>query len=70
MCCNDALKDDPLGKTNLSLNGTIERDEIVISWCKTRGIPVCLSPARGYGKTSCKASRTSMLNLNKKFNLF
>jgi acetoin utilization deacetylase AcuC-like enzyme len=46
----DPLKEDSLGRLSLSHQGLMERDRIVLSECKRRGIPVSLALGGGYAK--------------------
>ena len=46
----DPLKEDSLGKLNLTHQGLLERDTIVLEECRKRGIPVSLSMGGGYAK--------------------
>jgi acetoin utilization deacetylase AcuC-like enzyme len=44
----DVLKEDKLGRLALSLEGTKKRDEMVLSSCFERNIPVQCSMGGGY----------------------
>ena len=46
----DPLKEDTLGKMNLSFEGLMERDRIVLSFAQSRQIPVSLALGGGYAK--------------------
>jgi len=46
----DPLREDSLGKLSLTLAGIAERDRMVLSECKTQGIPVCLVLGGGYSR--------------------
>ncbi len=46
----DTLKEDSLGRLAMSKEGLMERDRIVITGCKSRGIPVSLGLGGGYSK--------------------
>ena len=46
----DPLKEDYLGKLSLTLDGIAERDRMVLSACKDRGIPVALVLGGGYSR--------------------
>lgn len=46
----DPLKEDSLGRLSLTHQGLRERDRIVMSECKQRGIPVSLGLGGGYSK--------------------
>lgn len=46
----DPLKEDSLGRLSLTHNGLMERDRIVMSECKSQGIPVSLGLGGGYSK--------------------
>ncbi|MBU6153746.1 MAG: histone deacetylase [Bdellovibrionales bacterium] len=46
----DPLKEDTLGKLDLSLEGLMRRDELVLSYAKRSGIPVSLALGGGYAK--------------------
>lgn len=70
MCSNDALKGDPLGKTNVTENAIYKRDQMIISWAHERDLPVVIMPGRGYGPSSCRVARESMARLNDEYNIF
>lgn len=44
----DPLKEDKLGKLNLSFNGLMERDERVMGFAKRNGIPISIALGGGY----------------------
>lgn len=44
----DPLKEDKLGKLNLTLNGLKERDHMVLNFAKTHNIPIALGLGGGY----------------------
>ena len=44
----DPLKEDKLGRMDLSHQGLIERDRLVLNECKRRGIPVSMAIGGGY----------------------
>jgi acetoin utilization deacetylase AcuC-like enzyme len=44
----DPLKEDKLGRMNLTFEGLMERDHIVLSYAKTEGIPLSLALGGGY----------------------
>lgn len=46
----DPLKEDSLGRLSMTAEGLIERDRIVLSGCRSRGIPVSLALGGGYSK--------------------
>ena len=46
----DPLKEDKLGKLNLSFQGLMERDERVLEYAKRGGIPVSLALGGGYAQ--------------------
>ncbi|MEL6559316.1 MAG: histone deacetylase [Bacteroidota bacterium] len=46
----DILATDKLGRLSLSLDGCKQRDEIVLSACKQKGIPLVASMGGGYSK--------------------
>ncbi len=48
LCGVDVLKEDKLGRLSLSLEGTKERDTLVLSACHQRNIPVQCSMGGGY----------------------
>lgn len=48
LCGVDVLKEDKLGRLSLSLEGTMERDRLVLSACHQRNIPVQCSMGGGY----------------------
>ena len=47
----DVLKNDKLGRLSLSINGCKKRDEIIISLCKERNIPIQISMGGGYSES-------------------
>ena len=47
----DVLKNDKLGRLSLSINGCKKRDEIIISQCKKRNIPIQISMGGGYSES-------------------
>lgn len=46
----DPHEDDRLGRLKLTAEGLAERDRRVLDACRTRGVPVALSMAGGYGR--------------------
>lgn len=46
----DTLKEDSLGRLEMSKKGLMERDRMVMSECKRRGIPLSLGLGGGYSK--------------------
>ncbi len=46
----DTLKEDSLGRLAMSKEGLMERDRIVMTECKRRGIPISLGLGGGYSK--------------------
>ena len=46
----DPLKEDTLGKMNLSFEGLMERDRLVLSFAKQGAIPISLALGGGYAK--------------------
>lgn len=46
----DPLKEDKLGKLDLSFEGLMERDEQVLGFAKRRGIPLSLALGGGYAE--------------------
>ena len=44
----DPYEDDQLGGLSLTMEGLVERDNIVIQECRTRGIPLTITLAGGY----------------------
>lgn len=59
----DIYKDDPLGAMRISREGIIQRDEIVFSTAKERGIPVLMLLSGGYTKSSASIIADSIENL-------
>ena len=47
----DVLKNDKLGRLSLSISGCKKRDEIIISLCKERNIPIQISMGGGYSES-------------------
>jgi len=70
MCHLDALKDDPLGRTNVSAQHVYKRDRMVVAWARQRGLPMVIMPSRGYGASSCRVARESMARLNDEFRIW
>jgi acetoin utilization deacetylase AcuC-like enzyme len=70
MCSNDALKGDPLGKTNVTERAIYERDMLIVDWARKRDLPIVIFPARGYGPSSCRVARESMARIDDKYNVF
>ena len=46
----DVLNTDKLGRLAMSVEGCKKRDEIVLSFCKEKGIPVQCSMGGGYSQ--------------------
>ena len=46
----DVLKTDKLGRLGMSLNGCKKRDELVISFCKQKNLPLQCSMGGGYSE--------------------
>ena len=46
----DPLAEDKLGRINLTYEGLMRRDEIVLAECKQRGVPVSMAIGGGYAK--------------------
>lgn len=46
----DPYEDDRYGRLKLTIAGLAARDELVLSACKARGLPVALAMAGGYGR--------------------
>ena len=44
----DPLAEDRLGRLALTLNGLAKRDRLVLTECRSRGIPVALGLGGGY----------------------
>lgn len=44
----DPFRDDRLGRLSLSKGGLGQRDQMVMNWCRRRGIPVAVTMAGGY----------------------
>ncbi len=50
LCGVDILESDKLGRLGMSIAGCKKRDELVLSFCKEKGIPVQCSMGGGYSK--------------------
>ena len=50
LCGVDILKTDKLGRFDITIIGCKQRDELVLSFCKEKGIPVQCSMGGGYSK--------------------
>ena len=70
MCSNDALQGDPLGHVNITERAIYQRDAIVVKWARDRNLPLIIMPSRGYGPSSCRVARESMLRLNDEYKIF
>ena len=46
----DPLKEDKLGKMNLTFEGLIKRDRIILSYARKFGIPISLALGGGYAQ--------------------
>ena len=46
----DILKTDKLGRLGITLDGCKKRDELVLSFCKQKGIPLQCSMGGGYSE--------------------
>lgn len=66
----DILAGDKLGAQNVSREGVIKRDEMVMGACLTRNIPVLYLTSGGYTQESAAVITESLLNLNARFGLF
>jgi histone deacetylase 11 len=66
----DCMEGDPLGNLQLSPKGIISRDEITFSAALTRKIPIAMVLSGGYQIETAHVIAQSILNLEKKFNLF
>jgi len=67
---SDILEGDMLGKQNISVNGLIERDEMVFSFAQQMGAPIVVVQAGGYQANLGSIAADSIENLNQKFDLF
>jgi acetoin utilization deacetylase AcuC-like enzyme len=47
-CGVDPLEHDALGRLSLTFDGLMQRDEMVLSFCKSHGIPVMMALGGGY----------------------
>ena len=45
----DPLRGDRLGRLSLTHDGLARRDEVVLEWCRSLGMPVVITIAGGYG---------------------
>ena len=50
LCGVDILKSDKLGRLGITLDGCKKRDELVLSFCKQKGIPLQCSMGGGYSE--------------------
>jgi acetoin utilization deacetylase AcuC-like enzyme len=46
----DPYEEDQLGGLGLTISGLRQRDELVVGWCRGRGIPVAVALAGGYAR--------------------
>lgn len=63
----DILENDPLGFVEVSKEGIIQRDELVIASAIARRIPILMLLAGGYTKESSDVIASSINNIQKKF---
>ena len=63
----DILHDDPLGKLNISGEGIIRRDEVMMQMCIRRKVPIVMILSGGFQKLCAQITADSIENLLKKF---
>ncbi|XP_064605024.1 histone deacetylase 11-like isoform X2 [Liolophura sinensis] len=59
----DILDGDPLGRLSISGQGIIERDQVVFTRVRTRGIPILMVTSGGYTRGTARIIADSILNL-------
>eukprot|EP00455_Lapot_gusevi_P047795 TRINITY_DN651_c0_g1_i11.p1 TRINITY_DN651_c0_g1~~TRINITY_DN651_c0_g1_i11.p1 ORF type:complete len:134 (-),score=9.14 TRINITY_DN651_c0_g1_i11:161-562(-) len=65
----DCLIGDPLGVMDISAEGIVARDELVMELALTRRIPILYLLSGGYQKSNARVIADSIKNLNQKFHL-
>lgn len=63
----DCMEGDPLGGLNLSQEGIVRRDEVVMRMAIERKVPVVMLLSGGYQKTNAPAIAASITNILDKF---
>ena len=63
MAGSDVLMDDPLAGLALTVDGLVERDQLVYQALRARGIPLVHLLAGGYGPSSARAQARSVATL-------
>ncbi len=64
----DTFKDDPLASINMTGNGIVKRDWMVIDECLRRNIPIVMTLAGGYSKEAWHIQYKSIRNILEKIN--
>ena len=59
----DTLKGDPLASLEMTVDGIVRRDAMIVSACVKRGVPVVMTLAGGYSKLAWGAQYTSIAHL-------
>lgn len=57
---SDVLDGDPLGRMCVSAEAVVERDSLVWTACRSRGIPVCMLLSGGYARNSAAVVSQSL----------
>ncbi|MDP6637558.1 MAG: histone deacetylase [Phycisphaerae bacterium] len=65
----DTLKGDPLANLNMSLEGIVKRDAMVIDECVKRRIPIVMVLGGGYSKRAWKVQYASIARTLKKYGI-
>jgi histone deacetylase 11 len=59
----DTLMEDPLSSVELTMDGLLERDHMVVDACREKGIPVVITLGGGYSANAWRAQFESIRNL-------
>jgi histone deacetylase 11 len=65
----DTLKGDPLANLNMSLEGIVKRDAMVIDECVKRRIPIVMTLGGGYSKRAWEVQYASIARTLKKYGI-
>lgn len=65
----DTLEGDPLAGLEMSHEGIVKRDQMIVDHCAARKLPVVFTTSGGYSKNAWAAQHKSIANLIKKYGL-
>ena len=65
----DTLKGDPLASLEMTVEGIVQRDAMVVAAAVKRGVPVVMTLSGGYSKDAARAQYESVANLIKTYGL-